>query len=180
MTIKQTSTIMGLLSISAGLFISVFSFNPSPIIKYVLILMLLGVGAFAIITATTCKKNSVPSLDYWLTGIISLIYAVALILFVDSLSQFLMVTASFVLFFGIINFTFIFSVLNHKPKANLNLILIKGSTGLMAALAGVLILTASVAYSAEVSLMVLGIIKILVGLSFIAVTKYFVLPDLKN
>lgn len=177
MKIKQTSSIIGLFSIFAGLFITVFSQNPSPIIKYMLIFMLLGVSIFAYLTSSRYTANKVPSIDYWFTSAISIVYAIALFLYADSLALFLKISATFVLLFGITNFIFIFSVLNFRPKSNMKIILNKGVTGIAAALSGVLVFATLTTYNAVVALWVLGIIMILIGISFIRVSKYFVLPD---
>lgn len=174
---KQTTSIIGLFSIFAGLFINVFSYNPSPIIKYMLIFMLLGVSIFAYLTSSRFKTNKVPSIDYWFTSAISIVYAIALFLYADSLGLFLKISATFVLLFGITNFIFIFSVLNFRPKSNMKIILNKGVTGIAAALSGVLVFATLTTYNAVVALWVLGIIMILIGISFIRVSKYFVLPD---
>lgn len=174
MSIKQTSVLIGIFSIISGIFIIIFSFNPSQISKYVLIASIVGIGIFALLTARKGKGSVVALTDYSLIGLGSLTYALALAIFASGLQQFLTLTAGFILLFGLAQIIFTFQGLDYKEKSNITVSLIKAATGLIACIASILVLSTSM-FNPELSLRLLGGINILIGISFIAVTKFFVI-----
>ncbi|SNT17629.1 hypothetical protein SAMN05421640_2670 [Ekhidna lutea] len=172
MTINQTSSINGFFAILSGLFIVVFSMDPIPAIKYVLIISLFGSCIFSLLTTYKVQGNRIGFMDYWMTAAVSVVYALALVFHVRSLQEFITTSAGFIFLYGLTQIIFAIQALKLKERAYLNIMAIKGIGGLLCLITSALIFGTSILGS-EYSLLFIGILQIIIGNSFIDISKYY-------
>jgi uncharacterized membrane protein HdeD (DUF308 family) len=170
MTAKTTALLTGVLILISGIFIAIFSYNPSRAIQYVVVICSILGGILAILTARNSKGYEINLKYHWLVSIGLILYAIAIAFFANELSSFLQVTSYFLLLFGLVEFIFTFQVLNSRNRFGWNIMLYKLIAGAIAIIGSLLVLTTSL-IDGNIALLFSGIIISLIGLSFVLVSK---------
>ncbi|KAA6439875.1 hypothetical protein FEM33_09890 [Dyadobacter flavalbus] len=176
MNAKTAPLLTGIFMIVSGVFIAIFSYQPSPTIKYVVAVSSFLGGALTLL-ATMKGRGAMISVTYsWLVGLGGIGYGLAVAFFTRNLNDFLEITGFSLLVLGLMEVTFTYQILNLKRKPVASIALYKIFTGLAMGIGAMWILIAST-LNENVSLLFAGIVLSLAGLSFILVSNHIVGKD---
>jgi len=161
----QSLSLYTLLIIITGIAVMLLAFNPTKVIQYMVATgMTLG-AVFAFITSAKCKHLKIPSTYHRLHGAGMFAYACAILFFAFDLNKFLLITSSFIVYYGIAETIFCFQLLMLKQKNIIpKVVVIRFILGCFIALGGILILTTSF-FNLIDSLLTAGIVLIFIGIN---------------
>lgn len=169
MTLKKASNTTGWIVIITGILISIFSFNPAPVISYLLIFGFLTTGVLARLVVKNSQAHAHSIKDFSMVSLISFVYAIVTLLLATDVLMFLYITSAFASVIGL-HFLFSFNALDQFGQTRMDAAFYKVMSGLLVIIfAGFTLVTAF--YNAQHALMVLGATKVLIGASFIQISK---------
>lgn len=175
MTIKRASLLTGIFLLIAGVFIALFSYNPSPVIGYVVAICSLLAGISAIMVGSKSVDSVLSLKSQRLIGVGLIVYAIAVAFYVGDLRSFLIITSFFLLLYGVVEIIFSFGVLNQRGRPGWNVILFKVITGFVASIGAMWILIVA-PEDANIALLFSGLVIFLIGVSFMMVSPYLGKP----
>jgi len=155
----------GLVIMVAGLVIGISSFVPSQWVQYVVAIAALFAGTMAI---RTSRKSGIPAAYRysWIEGVVFVLYAIL----VFALEPFLDVTMLFLIIFGLVEFTLTLQTIGASGPPNWSVVAQKLITSVVSGVGGTYIFISTSVNNGR-ALLVLGIVAMLIGASFIFASK---------
>lgn len=133
-------TLSGVFLIAASVFL-IFSkeigINNSKILVPISFLLS---GIFSMLFSKVNSTNKIAKQFHLIQGVGLIIFAVLIVTIPENLKSFLSITTYFILFFGLFEISFIFSVLNSKSKLNKNILFIRLAAGIVNLLGGFILM----------------------------------------
>ncbi len=162
----QSQILYGLLITITGVLLILLSKDLSRIIQYAVAAGMLLSSFFAFVTADKSKGSETPFKFNWLLGLGMVVYALAILMYGSAFDRFITVIMAFLLYFGIVEIIFGFSLMAYKKSISLQLIVFRMIIGLLMTIGAVLIFGLAVV-DKNASLLFAGALIFLSGANFI-------------
>lgn len=161
---------MGIMLLISGIVAILISFEPSRILQYIFVLTSLTVGIFGVLIGKDTKGTLLRSAYYSWVGFVLIGLSIGLVIWATSLIAFINVLGFFLLVLGMIEFVFALQILNYELPIPWNVVGLKLTLSAMTAIGGTWILTMA-GFNIYIALLFFGILFVLVGLSFIQLSR---------
>ena len=166
MDIKKKILANGVLLLIAGIIAVVMSFDPSPALQYIFIGVSMTMGVIAFSIGRQAKNNFVRSTYYRWIGFILFGLAISLSVWATTLAALIIVVGFFLLVLGIVEFVFADQIFHYLTPVSWSLLGVKLVIATVTTTGAAWIL-AMARIDPNISLLCLGVLFFVVGLSFI-------------
>ena len=170
MNTRKTILSMGIILLIAGIAAALISFWPSAVLQYIFVIASLAVGALGILIGRNNKKEFLRSTYYTWTGSVLIALAISLLIWATSLVALINVVGFFLLLLGFIEFVFALQILNYETPIPWKIVGLKLALSAITATGAAWILTMA-GLDGYMALLFLGLLFVIVGLSFIQISR---------
>jgi hypothetical protein len=170
MNIDKKVMSMGIVLLIAGMIAAAISFEPSGILLYAFMLTSLTVGVIGVLIGKDTKEIFSRSKFYAWSGFTVIGLSIALATWASGLMGFITATGLFLVLSGFIAAAFTLQILNYESPIPWKLVGLKLTLSAMAAIAGIWILMIA-GFSVHVALLAFGVLFVLIGISFIQISR---------
>ena len=170
MNINRKILSIGALLLIVGIMTAVMGYNPSQILQYIFIAILLSIGVLGFVIGQQAKNNFLRSKYYTGIGFILFALAISLGIWAATLGAFINVLGFFLLVLGIVEFVFALQILTTASPVPWGLLGVKLVISAVTATGAAWILTMAEENTNVALLFSAGLI-VVIGLAFILLSR---------
>jgi hypothetical protein len=170
MKIQKKVFVIGLLFVTAGIFMALVSGNPSRALQYIMTAVSFLAGVCGLLIVRNRSENVMRSTYYLLVGVSLIGFSIVLALLGAQLMMFINLVGFFLLLMGIVEFVYILQILNYEKTVPWKVLLHKSLLSGASSIGSVWILTMA-GIDVSVALLFLGVLLAFVGLNFLQLSR---------